>query len=58
MNRPKTNSTFDITKSTKRMMALMKFKDLSEWKNQMIEAQVAEVKSKTTKFVPKEPSPE
>jgi hypothetical protein len=58
MSRPKTNSGFNMSKTTKRMMALMKFKDLSDWKHQMIEAQVAEFKAKTAKFVPKDIAPE
>jgi hypothetical protein len=58
MNRPKTNGTFNLSKSTKRMLALMKFTDRSDWKFQMIDAQVAEYKAKNTKFVPKDIAPE
>jgi hypothetical protein len=58
MNRPKTNATFNLTKTTKRMLALMKFSDRTDWKFQMIDAQMAETKAKNTKFVPKDAATE
>jgi len=58
MSRPKTNGSFNMSKTTKRMMALMNFTDKASWKNQMIDAQVAEFKAKTAKFVPKDTAPE
>jgi len=58
MSRPKTNSGFNMSKTTKRMLALMKFTDRPDWKHQMIDAQVAEFKAKTAKFVPKDTAPE
>ena len=54
MNRPKTNGSFNMNKTTKRMLALMKFTDRTDWKFQMIDAQVAEFKAKNAKFVPKD----
>ena len=58
MNRPKTNGTFNLSKSAKRMMALMKFTDRTSWKFQMIDAELSETKAKNAKFVPKDTAPE
>ena len=58
MNKPKTNASFNISKTTKRMMALMKFKDKTDWKFQMIDAELSETKAKNMKFVPKDTAPE
>jgi endo-alpha-1,4-polygalactosaminidase (GH114 family) len=58
MNRPKTNGSFNISKTTKRMMALMKFTNKTDWKFQMIDAELAEIKARSMKFVPKDNTPE
>ena len=47
----KTNGTFKLSKSSKRMMATMvNASDRNHYKNMMIEAEVAEIKAKMAKI--------
>ena len=47
----KTNGTFKLSKTTKRMMAtLVNAKDRNQYKRMMIDAEVAEIKAKLAKI--------
>ena len=47
----KTNGTFNLSKTTKRMMAtLVNAEDRNQYKRMMIDAEVAEIKAKLAKI--------
>ena len=49
----KTNKDFNLSKSTKRMLAAMPQDKRGHWKNMMIEAQVLEKRAKLAKITSK-----
>jgi hypothetical protein len=50
----KTNKDFRLSKSTKRILALMPSEKRSHWKNMMIEAEVSEKRAKLAKLTVRE----
>jgi len=48
--KPKTNGTFNLSKSTKRILATKTGQDAIDFKHQMIDAELSEIKAKLAKI--------